>query len=99
VGDFVGVHGEVFRTHKGELTIFAPQFMLLTKALLPLGDKFHGIEDMDTRLRKRYLDVVFHSDVRDMLYRRSKFWQSMREFLLKQNFMEVETPILETTTG
>lgn len=99
VGDFVGVHGEVFRTHKGELTIFAPQFMLLTKALLPLGDKFHGIEDMDTRLRKRYLDVVFHSDVRDMLYRRSKFWQSMREFLLKQSFMEVETPILETTTG
>jgi len=98
VGDFVWVRGEVFHTHKGELTIFAPQFMLLTKALLPLGDKFHGIEDMDTRLRKRYLDVVFHSDVRDMLYRRSKFWQSMREFLLKQNFMEVETPILETTT-
>ena len=99
VGDFVGIQGEVFRTHKGELTIFAPQFMLLTKALLPLGDKFHGIEDMDTRLRKRYLDVIFHSDVRDMLYRRSKFWQSMREFLLKQHFMEVETPILETTTG
>jgi len=99
VGDFIGVSGEVFRTHKGELTIFAPQFMLLTKTLLPLGDKFHGIEDMDTRLRKRYLDVVFHSDVRDMLYRRSKFWQSMREFLLKQSFMEVETPILETTTG
>lgn len=98
VGDFVGVRGEVFRTHKGELTIFAPQFTLLTKALLPLGDKFHGIEDMDTRLRKRYLDVVFHSDVRDMLYRRSKFWQEMRNFLLKQNFMEVETPILETTT-
>lgn len=98
VGDFVGVSGEVFRTHKGELTIFAPQFMLLTKALLPLGDKFHGIEDMDTRLRKRYLDVVFHSDVRDMLYRRSKFWQEMRNFLLKQSFMEVETPILETTT-
>jgi lysyl-tRNA synthetase class 2 len=99
VGDFIWVRGEVFRTHKGELTIFAPQFILLTKALLPLGDKFHGIEDMDTRLRKRYLDVVFHSDVKDMLYRRSKFWQEMRNFLLKQNFMEVETPILETTTG
>ncbi len=99
VGDFVGVRGEVFRTHKGELTIFAPDFMLLTKTLLPLGDKFHGIEDMDTRLRKRYLDVVFHTDVRDMLYRRSKFWQEMRNFLLKQSFMEVETPILETTTG
>lgn len=98
VGDFVWVRGEVFRTHKGELTIFAPQFTLLTKALLPLGDKFHGIEDMDTRLRKRYLDVVFHSDVRDMLYRRSKFWQEMRNFLLKHSFMEVETPILETTT-
>ena len=97
--DFIGVRGEVFRTHKGELTIFASEFMLLTKALLPLGDKFHGIEDMETRLRKRYLDTVFHTDVRDMLYRRSKFWQSMREFLLKQSFMEVETPILETTTG
>jgi lysyl-tRNA synthetase class 2 len=99
VGDFIGIRGEVFRTHKGELTIFAPEFMLLTKALLPLGDKFHGIEDMETRLRKRYLDTVFHHDVRDMLYRRSKFWQSMREFLLKKNFMEVETPVLETTTG
>lgn len=98
VGDFVGIRGEVFRTHKGELTIFAPEFVLLTKALLPLGDKFHGIEDMDTRLRKRYLDTVFHTDVRDMLYRRSTFRQAMREFLLKQSFMEVETPILETTT-
>lgn len=73
--------------------------MLLTKTLLPLGDKFHGIEDMDTRLRKRYLDTIFHTEVRDMLYRRSRFWQEMRNFLLKQSFMEVETPILETTTG
>jgi len=98
VWDFVGVGWEVFWTHKWELTIFAPEFMLLTKSVLPLWDKFHGIEDMDTRLRKRYLDVVFHKDVRDMLYRRSKFWQTVREFLLKQNFMEVETPILEVTT-
>ena len=99
VGDFIGVTGEVFKTHKGELTIFAPEFTLLTKAILPLGDKFHGIEDDDLRLRKRYLDTTLNAESRDMLIRRSKFRQAMRSFLLQYDFMEVETPVLEVTTG
>lgn len=99
VGDFIGVTGEVFNTHKGELTIFAPEFTLLTKAIVPLGDKFHGIEDDDLRLRKRYLDTTFNTDSREMLVRRSKFRQAMRSFLLQYDFMEVETPVLEVTTG
>lgn len=99
VGDFIGITGEVFNTHKGELTIFAPEFTLLTKAILPLGDKFHGIEDDDLRLRKRYLDTTFNTESKEMLVRRSKFRQAMRSFLLQYDFMEVETPVLEVTTG
>lgn len=99
IGDFIGVAGELFLTHKGEITLFVSEFSFLTKAILPLGDKFHGVEDIDMRLRKRYLDTIFHDDVKWMLKRRSKFWKAMRDFLNVRNFMEVETPILEVTTG
>jgi lysyl-tRNA synthetase class 2 len=99
VGDFVWVKGELFVTQHGELTLFVNEFQLLTKTLRPLGDKWHWIEDIETRLRKRYLDTTMNPETKAMLERRSKFWQSMRTFLLNKWFIEVETPILEVTTG
>ncbi len=99
VGDFVWVRGELFVTKHGELTLFVNEFQLLTKTLRPLGDKRHGIEDIETRLRKRYLDTTMNTETKAMLMRRSNFWQAMRTFLLQEWFLEVETPILEVTTG
>ncbi len=98
LGDFIGVKGELFMTNHGELTLLINEFQLLSKAVRPLGDKRHGVEDLEKRLRKRYLDTTMNMETREMLYRRSKFWQSMRSFLLQEGFMEVETPVLEITT-
>lgn len=99
MGDFIWVKGELFHTHKGELTIFVKEFQLLTKALLPLPDKHSGLADMDTRLRKRYLDTIINKDVKEMLIRRTQFRQAMRNFLIQKWFIEVHTPVLESTTG
>ena len=99
LGDFIGVRGELFVTNHGELTLLVNEFQLLSKALRPLGDKRHGVEDLEKRLRKRYLDTTMNTEARDMLHRRSKFRQSMRSFLLQEGFIEVETPVLEITTG
>ncbi|NOZ43958.1 MAG: hypothetical protein GXP45_02240 [bacterium] len=99
MGDFIGIKGEVFHTHKGELTIFVKEFQLLSKALLPLPDKHSGLADMDTRLRKRYLDIIVNPEVKEMLMRRTQFWQAMRNFLIQEGFVEVHTPVLESTTG
>ncbi len=99
LGDFIWVQGELFMTNHGELTILINEFQLLSKAVRPLGDKWHGVENLETRLRKRYLDTTMNPEVSQMLHRRSKFWQSMRSFLLEEGFMEVETPVLEVTTG
>jgi lysyl-tRNA synthetase class 2 len=98
VGDFIGVCGELFLTKHGELTLFVHEMTLLTKALRPLWDKRHGIENIELRLRKRYLDTTMNRSVHAMLKRRSLFWQTVRQFLLRNDFMEVETPILEVTT-
>lgn len=84
VGDFIGVRGELFITKHGELTLFVNEVELLTKALRPLGDKWHGIEDTETRLRKRYLDTTMNTETKAMLMRRSQFWQAMRSFLLQE---------------
>lgn len=84
VGDFIGVTGELFITKHGELTLFVNEVELLTKALRPLGDKWHGIENTETRLRKRYLDTTMNTDTKAMLIRRSQFWQAMRTFLLQE---------------
>jgi lysyl-tRNA synthetase, class II len=95
VGDFVGVKGEVFKTHKGELTVFAPEYTLLTKALRPLGDKRHGIgENAENAYRQRYLDMIFNRDVLERMQFRSKFTRTLREFYWAQGFTEVETPVL-----
>ncbi|PIR04129.1 MAG: lysine--tRNA ligase [Candidatus Magasanikbacteria bacterium CG11_big_fil_rev_8_21_14_0_20_39_34] len=99
IGDFVSFTGERFVTHKGEESIKVISFTLLTKSLRPLPDKFYGLQDEETRLRKRYLDLLSHPELRDMFTRKARFWQSMREFLIQEGFLEVETPVLETTPG
>ena len=99
LGDFVGIRGELFYTHKGELTLFAREFTFLTKAIRPLPEKFHGIEDDDDRYRKRYLDMTMDDALRAMFVRKSNFWGATRDFLISKNFLEVDTPTLEHTTG
>jgi len=98
-GDFAGVTGVCFLTHKGEKTVMVKSWTLLTKALRPLPDKWHGLQDEEERLRKRYLDILFNEEVRQTVEKRSKFWKAMRDFMLSKGFMEVETPVMETTTG
>lgn len=97
--DFIEVSGVCFVTHKGEDSILAKSWNILSKALLPLPDKFHGLEDVEERYRKRYLDILVNQEVRAMVEARSKFWQTTRNFLINNGFLEVETPTLETTTG
>ena len=99
IGDFIGVTGIRFDTKKGERSLLAKSLTLLTKSILPLPDKFHGIEDEDEKLRRRYLDILFNSEVRDLIYKRDKFWNRSRSFLKNRGFVEVETPVLETATG
>lgn len=99
VADFVEITGILFTTQRGEKTIEAADYKMLSKALLPLPEKFHGLQDTEEKLRKRYLDIIFNPEVREMIERRAMFWNSMREFLVKNNFLEVETPVLETMPG
>ncbi|NMC51799.1 lysine--tRNA ligase [Candidatus Kuenenbacteria bacterium] len=98
-GDFIGVEGEVFTTHKGEKTLLVKKYELLSKALLPLPEKWHGLKDEEEKLRKRYLDMIANPEVKEMIIKKAKYYQSMREFLIKKGFVEVETPVLENTTG
>lgn len=99
MGDIVEVSGEKFLTHKGEPSILVKKWTLLAKSLLPLPDKFHGLQDEELRLRKRYLELISNPELRDLFRRKSRFWQATREFLLKEGFLEVETPVLESTCG
>jgi len=93
-GDIVGIQGELFITHKGELTIFVKSFQLLAKSLLPLPEKFHGLADEETIYRKRYLDMITDKSSYDRMVFRSRFVQKLREFYYKEGFIEVETPTL-----
>jgi lysyl-tRNA synthetase class 2 len=96
IGDFIGVEGEMFTTRTGEKTINVQKFALLNKCLLTLPEKFHGIENVETRYRKRYLDVIMNPDTRDVFFKRVQIIRTMRRFLEDHCFMEVETPILQT---
>jgi lysyl-tRNA synthetase class 2 len=98
-GDFVGVDGEIFKTKTKEISILVKNITLLTKSILPLPEKFHGLQNDEDKLRKRYLDTTINPEIKDLFIRKSKFWQSMRNFLLSRGFMEVETPVLEGTPG
>jgi len=99
VGDFVEITGSLFITKRGEKTLKVSTWKMLTKSLRPLPDKWEGLQDEEERLRKRYLDVMFNPEVKDTIIKRTKFWSAVREFLNTKNFMEVETPVLENTTG
>ncbi|MBP7773554.1 lysine--tRNA ligase [Candidatus Gracilibacteria bacterium] len=93
-GDIIGIHGELFMTHKGELTVFVRSFQLLSKAFLPLPEKFHGLADEETIYRKRYLDMITEKSSYDRMVFRSRFVQKLREFYYREGFIEVETPTL-----
>lgn len=99
IADFVEIKGILFTTQRGEKTIEAEDYKMLSKALLPLPEKWHGLQDTEEKLRKRYLDIIFNPEVKEMIKKRSIFWSSMREFLIEKGFLEVETPALETVPG
>jgi len=99
MGDFIEVKGKVVKTKTGEKTIEASDFQMLSKSLRPLPEKWHGLKDEEERLRKRYLDILFNPEIKEIVEKRDVFWNSMREFLKKRGFLEVETPVLETTPG
>ncbi|OHA91969.1 MAG: lysine--tRNA ligase [Candidatus Zambryskibacteria bacterium RIFCSPLOWO2_02_FULL_51_21] len=99
IGDFVEVKGTLFLTKQDEKTLLAGEVKMLSKSLLPLPEKWHGLSDVEERFRKRYLDLLSNPEVRQIFELKEKFWKSVRDFLKKEGFMEVETPTLEVTTG
>lgn len=98
-GDILEFSGERFVTQKGEESLLIQEWTLLAKALRPLPDKWHGIQDEEYRLRKRYLDLLLDPDLKDRFIRKARFWQGIRAFLIHEGFLEVETPVLETSPG
>ncbi len=99
IGDIVEVKGFVFRTRRGEISVHAQQIRLLSKSLLPLAEKYHGLTDTDTRYRQRYLDLIMNPEVKDTFYKRSAIIRAIRKYLDGENFIEVETPILVSNAG
>ncbi len=99
IGDFISVSGNAILSERGEQSVLAQSWVMASKSLLPLPEKWHGLQDDDERYRKRYLDLLMDPELRDLLIKKSKFWDVTREFMKAQGFLEVETPTLETTTG
>ena len=99
VGDIIGVTGHMFRSKRGELTLFMDSFTLLTKALLPLPEKYHGLTDKELRYRRRYVDLIANPEIRTVFQTRSQVVHSIRNFLHERSFMEVETPVLQSIFG
>ncbi len=99
IGDIIEVKGFVFRTRRGQISVHAQNVRLLSKSLLPLPEKFHGLKDTDTRYRQRYLDLIVNPDVKTTFYKRSLIIKKIRNFLDEKNFVEVETPILVSNAG
>ena len=99
IGDIVGAEGEVFRTKRGEISLKAKTITLLSKSLLPLPEKFHGLTDVETRCRQRYVDLIVNPDVKRNFIVRSQFIKHVRDFMDARGFMEVETPVLNTISG
>lgn len=99
IGDTVGITGTAFRTHMGELSIKANSVEMLSKSLRPLPEKWHGLKDVETRYRQRYVDLIVNPEVRDTFVKRSQIIRSVREILDSHDFLEVETPILNTIAG
>lgn len=98
-GDFLEAHGSVIKTKTGEVSVETTSMRLLSKAIRPLPTSFDGLKDKEERLRRRYVDTNINEDVRQRFIRRSKFWQATRDFLNREDFIEINTPVLEHTTG
>ena len=99
IGDIIGASGEVFTTQTGEISVRVDKITLLSKSLLPLPEKFHGLVDTDLRYRQRYVDLIMNADVKKTFITRSKIIKEIREFLDNRGYMEVETPVLNTISG
>ncbi len=99
IGDIIGVKGFVFKTKTGEISVHAKELTLLSKSLTPLPEKFHGLQDTDTRYRQRYVDLIMSDTSRDVFIKRSKIIAGIRRFLAERDFMEVETPMLVSNAG
>ncbi len=98
-GDIIGAKGTIKRTEKGELSVYVSRYTLLTKSLLPLPDKWHGLTDTEKRYRQRYVDLIVNPDVRETFRRRAKITAGIRRYLEEQDFIEIETPVLQTEAG
>ncbi len=99
IGDIIGMEGVIFRTRRGEVTLAVEDFTLLSKALRPLPDKWHGLKDVELRYRQRYVDLIVNPEVRETFIKRSKAIQAIRNFLNQEGFLEVETPMLHPIAG
>jgi len=99
IGDFISISGKAMKSKTDEESLFVSSWLMATKSLLPLPEKWAGLQDVDERYRKRYLDLLNNQELRDLLYKKAKFWDATRTFLKKEGFLEVETPTLEVTTG
>jgi lysyl-tRNA synthetase class 2 len=99
LGDIIGVEGYLFKTKTGELTVHAEHVELITKAIRPLPDKFHGLQDQELRYRRRYLDLIMNPESRETFLIRSRIVQMVREFLIRHGFLEVETPMMQVIPG
>ena len=98
-GDIIGVRGTIRRTDKGELTVYAKEWNMLTKAALPLPDKFHGLTDISKRYRSRHLDMIANPNVRETFRKRAMITSQLRRILDGMGFLEIETPVLHTQSG
>jgi lysyl-tRNA synthetase class 2 len=96
IGDIIGVTGFIFKTKTGEISVHVKDFILLTKSLRPLPEKWHGLKDPDLRYRQRYVDLIMNADVKETFMRRTKIIKAIRKFLDDRDYLEVETPILST---
>ncbi|MFA5936332.1 MAG: lysine--tRNA ligase [Candidatus Paceibacterota bacterium] len=99
IGDFIEIQGKIFKTNRGEKTVEIKDWRMLSKSLLPLPEKWHGLQDIEERFRKRYLDILMDPEVKELLIKKTKFWDTARTFMKEHGFLEVETPSLEVTTG
>jgi lysyl-tRNA synthetase, class II len=99
VGDIISVKGYVFKTRRGEISVHAKEIKLLSKSLLPMPEKFHGLKDTDLRYRQRYIDLIVNPEVKDTFVKRSEIISTMRHFLDSRSYIEVETPVLNTIAG
>lgn len=99
IGDFIGIRGDLFKTKTGELTLNVKDFKLLTKTMRPLPEKWHGLKDVETRFRQRYLDLISNPEIKEVFFKRTKITKLIRQFLDERGFIEVETPILHPIAG